>query len=119
MTQKKKKNDRGGGTSAQSEEQETQSLQEFSHMVLNTESNIKDMSLQSHSWASTYRKTYFEKIRASPMFTTVLFITGKTWKQPKRPSTEESTNNMYAHVCIYVHTHTYTYTWWTISHKKE
>ena len=88
-------------------------------MVLNTESNIKDMSLQSHSWASTYRKTYFEKIRASPMFTAVLFITGKTWKQPKCPSTEESTNNMYAHVCIYVHTHTYTYTWWTIGHKKE
>lgn len=54
MTQKKKKkHDRGEGTSAQSEEQETQSLQEFSHMVLNVESNIKDMSLQSHSWAST------------------------------------------------------------------
>ena len=53
MTQKKKKKTGVGGTSAQLEEQETQSLQEFSHMVLNVESNIKDMSLQSHSWAST------------------------------------------------------------------
>ena len=56
-----------------------------------------------------YLEKNIEKIRASPIFTAVLFITGKTWKQPKCPSTEESTNNMCVHACIYVHTHTHIY----------
>ena len=42
------------------------------------------------------------------MFTAVL--SGKIWKQPKCPSTEEWTNNMCVHACIYVHTHTHIHT---------
>ena len=34
-------------------------------------------------------KTIIQKDTCTPMFTTTLFTTADTWKQPKRPSTEE------------------------------
>ena len=39
------------------------------------------------SWAYNRRKT--EKIPCTPMFTEAPFTIGKTWKEPKCPSTDE------------------------------
>ena len=41
-------------------------------------------TLQSYSWAYIQIKTQSERI---PMFIAILFITAKTWKQPKYPLT--------------------------------
>ena len=41
-------------------------------------------TLQPYSWAYIQRKTQSERI---PMFIAVLFITAKTWNQPKYPMT--------------------------------
>ena len=47
------------------------------------------MTLQSHSWAYTQKKTMIQKDTCTPMFIAALFTIAKTWKQPKCPSTEE------------------------------
>ena len=47
------------------------------------------MIQQSHSWASLWRKPYFEKIHAA------LFTIAHTWKQPKCPLTEEWIQKMW------------------------
>ena len=40
-------------------------------------------------------KTFTEKDTCTPMFTAVLFIIAKPWKQPKCPSTDEWTKKMW------------------------
>ena len=49
------------------------------------------MTLHSHSWAYIWgkKKNMIQKDTCTPMFTAALFITAKTWKLPKGPSTEE------------------------------
>ena len=37
-------------------------------------------------------KTVMEKDRCNPEFTAARFTTGRTWKQPKCPSTDEDKN---------------------------
>ena len=46
------------------------------------------MIQQSYSWASIQRKQGMEKT-CTPVFIAALYTMAKTWKQPKRPSTEE------------------------------
>ena len=46
------------------------------------------MMLQSHSGAEIWTKLQFKKI-THPRFIAALFAIAKTWKPPKRPSTEE------------------------------
>ena len=54
------------------------------------------MIQQSHSWAYyIWRKTWFKKIHALPMFTAAQFTIAKTLKQPKCPSTEEWIKKMW------------------------
>ena len=59
-----------------------------------------------YSWAYIQRKPYFEKIHAPQLFIAALFIIAKTWKQPKRPSTDEWIKKMW---------YKYTYTQWNIT----
>ena len=40
-------------------------------------------------------KTIIQKDTCTPMFTAALFTTAKTWKQPKRPLTEEWIKKMW------------------------
>ena len=40
-------------------------------------------------------KTKIRKDTCTPMFIAALFTTAKTWKQPKRPSTDEWIKNMW------------------------
>ena len=47
------------------------------------------MTQQSHSWAYTPRKPDLERDTCTPMFIEALFITGRTWKQPRYPSADE------------------------------
>ena len=57
------------------------------------------MIQQSQSWAYIWRKPYFEKIHAPQCsLQHCLFTMAKTWKQPKRPLTEEWMMKMR---CIY------------------
>ena len=41
------------------------------------------------------------------MFIAALFTIGRTWKQPKWPSTDEWIKKMW---CVHTHTHTHTHT---------
>ena len=43
-------------------------------------------------------KTIIQKDTGTPMFIAALFTTARTWKQPRRPSTEEHIKKMW---CIY------------------
>ena len=52
------------------------------------------MILQSHSWAYL-EKTLILKDTCTAMFIAALFITAKTWKQPKCLSTDEKVKKMY------------------------
>ena len=54
--------------------------------------------------------TLIQKDTCTPMFTAALFITAKTWKQPKCPSTDEWLKKMW---CVYTYIYIY-----LISHKK-
>ena len=48
------------------------------------------MTLKSHAWAYIQRKTWPQKIHAPQCsLQHCLFTMAKTWKQPKRPLTEE------------------------------
>ena len=47
------------------------------------------MTQQSHFWAYTPRKPDPKETRVPPMFIAALFIIARTWKQPRRPSTDE------------------------------
>ena len=46
------------------------------------------MTQQSHSWAYTQRKPELKDM-CTTMFITALFITARTWKQPRCPSADE------------------------------
>ena len=57
------------------------------------------MTLKSHAWAYIQRKTWPQKIHAPQCsLQHCLFTMAKTWKQPKRPLTEEWMMKMR---CIY------------------
>ena len=58
-------------------------------------------------------KTIIQKDTSTPMFTAALLTIARTWKQPKRPSTEEGIKMMW-----YTHTHTHTHTHTPIKIKK-
>jgi len=58
-------------------------------------------------------KTIIQKDTCSSMFTAAPFAVAKTWKQPKRPSTDERIKMWSKYVCIYTHIQ------WSISHTKE
>ena len=50
------------------------------------------MTQQSHSQAYTLRKSKLKKThvpQCTPMFTEALFTIARTWKEPRRPSTDE------------------------------
>ena len=47
------------------------------------------MTQQSHSWDIYPDKTFIEKGTCTPVFIAALFITAKTWKQPKCPLTDK------------------------------
>ena len=49
-------------------------------------------------------KTIIQKGTCTPMFIAVLFAIGRSWKQPKCPSTDEWIKKMWF---IYIHTHIY------------
>ena len=51
------------------------------------------MTLQSHSWAYSQRKTW-SKGSCTLMYTVALSSMAKTWKQPKRPLTKEWINKI-------------------------
>ena len=53
------------------------------------------MTLQSLFWAYIQRKTWPQKIHATPVFIAALPTVAKTWKQPKCPSTEEWIKKMW------------------------
>ena len=46
------------------------------------------MTHQSHSQAYILRKTKLKKDTCTPMFIAALFTVARTWKQPRRPSTD-------------------------------
>ena len=48
---------------------------------------------------------------STPITTTVLFITAKTWKPSKCSSVDEQTEKMW---CVHTHTHTHIHTQWDI-----
>ena len=47
------------------------------------------MIQQSYSCAYIHRKTWFERVHATPMFTVILFTITKIWKKPKCQSKDE------------------------------
>ena len=47
------------------------------------------MTQKSHSWAYTPRKPELKETRVPPVFIAALFITARTWKQPRCPSADE------------------------------
>ena len=51
------------------------------------------MTPQSHSWA--YTQTKLLKYACTSMFIAALFITAKTWRQPKYLVTDEWKKNMW------------------------
>ena len=53
------------------------------------------MTQQSHYWAYTQRKPLFKKTHTPPMFIAAVFTIARTWKQPKRPSTDERIKKMW------------------------
>ena len=55
------------------------------------------MTQQSHSWAYIQTKPSLKKT-CPHMFTAALFTTGKTWKQPKCPLTDECIKKMW-YIC--------------------
>ena len=55
------------------------------------------MTLQSHSWACIWRKTWSIKIHAS-VCTEALFTGAKIWNQPKCQSTEGWIKKMWPHI---------------------
>ena len=57
-------------------------------------------------------KTPIQKDACAAMFMAAVFTRAKTWKQPKRPSTNEWIKKMYTH------THTHAHTGILLSHKK-
>ena len=50
------------------------------------------------------------------MFTAAPFATGKAWKQPQCPSTEEWIKKMW---CVYTHTHTHTMEYYSAVKKNK
>ena len=46
-------------------------------------------------------KTLIQKETSTPIFTTALSIIAKTWKQPKRPSTDEQIKKVYTYTMDY------------------
>ena len=50
------------------------------------------------------------------MFTAALFTIAKTWKQPKRPLTDEWIKWMW---CVYIHTHIHTMEYYSAVKKNE
>ena len=46
------------------------------------------MTQQSHSWAYTLRKSQLRDTD-TPMFVAALFTIARTWKEPRRPLTDE------------------------------
>ena len=46
-------------------------------------------------------KTIMKKIHGTPKLSAALFTTAKTWKKPKRPSTEEWIKMWYIHTMEY------------------
>ena len=57
--------------------------------------------LQSHSWIYIWRKVEF-KHTCAPVFTAALFMTAKTWSQPKCPSAGKWIKKMwYIHMVEY------------------
>ena len=54
------------------------------------------MTQQSHYWAYIYpEKTIIQKESCTTMFIAALFTIARTWKQPKRPSTDEWIKKMW------------------------
>ena len=47
------------------------------------------MTQQSHCWANRPRKPELKETHVPQMFIAALFIIASTWKQPRRPSTDE------------------------------
>ena len=58
---------------------------------------------QSHSWVYIQKKTktLIQKDTCTPIFIAALFITAKTWKQPKGPAINNQLKNMW-HICVCV-----------------
>jgi len=54
-----------------------------------------------HSWAYIWRKL-IQKDTRTPIFTALLFITAKSWKQPRCPWIDEWIKNMCVCVCVCV-----------------
>ena len=69
-------------------------------------------------------KTIIQKDTCTSMFIAILFKIAKTWKQPKRPSTDEWIKKPSC-VCVFIytlthtHTHTHIHNGILLSHKKE
>ena len=59
------------------------------------------MIQQSHCWAHT-EETRRERDTCTPMFIAALFITARTWKQPRCPLTDEWIKKLW-----YIHTMEY------------
>jgi len=59
------------------------------------------MTQQPHHWAYTPRKPELKETYI-PMFSTALFTTARTWKQPRCPSADEWIRKMW-----YIHTMEY------------
>ena len=54
------------------------------------------MTQQSHYWAYIYpEKTIIQKDTCTPMFTSALFTTAQSWKQPKCPSVDKWIKKMW------------------------
>ena len=59
------------------------------------------MTQQSHFWGYTQRKTIIHKDTCALMLTAALFMTARTWKQPKCPSAEEWIKMWYIYTVEY------------------
>ena len=59
------------------------------------------MTQQSHFWAYTPRKPDFERDTCTPMFIAALFVTARTWKQPRCPSADEWIRKLW-YIYIYI-----------------
>jgi len=66
------------------------------------------MTQQSHYWEQTLRKTIIPKDTCTTKFTATLLTIARTWKQAKRPSTDEWIKKTW-----------YIYSGILLSHKKE
>ena len=65
-------------------------------------------------------ETKTEKDTCIPLFIAALFTIARTWKQPRRPLTEEWLKKLWnIYIYIYTHTHVYIHNGILLSHKKE